>query len=148
MLIIMYEEYYKSQLKEKVTISNLASEKKCSLFHHILLVSVTVFAIVISLQQSNQYSFMIRIVFLISTISLTIGIISCGIVYRGLTLLIEKASIKFGQELNEAIRENRKLNIVGAELNWFHNLCEYVCYYSLIISLFGYTTYTILVTLG
>ena len=142
----METRYFQIQAEQVVRLRNQATETKCVFFQHTLLVAVTFFAIVISLQENSQYALQIRLVFLLSTVLLVLGILCSALVYKGLVSHQESAAQKFADEVKKSIMENVRVPAVFVHSTRLEIAAEKGAYISLIASLIGFTLYIILTT--
>ncbi|MFA5849960.1 MAG: hypothetical protein WC833_08755 [Bacteroidales bacterium] len=139
-----HKQYLKEIAKQAADLINAATEKRCTFYQHILLVSITVFAIVISLHKSNSGGGFISYIFASSTILLALGVLSIALVYKDNMWYAEEARNAFAAEALKAIDEKRAVSIVSGKIKRRTRIFEYVGSVSLILSAIGFTLYSVI----
>lgn len=135
--------YYKEMIKQGAELTNAALEKKCTFYQHILLVSVTVFAIVISLHSGGTGGTLLSYIFASSTILLAVGMLSMAIVYKGYIWLAEEAKVKFVDAFKNAVREGEPVGSVYGKKSKTVTIFEYIGAIALVLSSIGFTAHTV-----
>ena len=139
--------YYKEMMKQCSELTTAALEKKCNFYQHILLVSVTVFAIVISLHSGASGGTYLSYIFASSTILLAIGVLSMAIVYKGYVWLADEAKKKFSKALSKAYREGSTVGDIYGSTSKTTTFFEYLGAIALILSSIGFTAHTVICAL-
>ncbi|MCE5320074.1 MAG: hypothetical protein LLF93_03115 [Bacteroidales bacterium] len=140
----MEENYYKEAIKQAAELGNAATEKKGTFYQHILLVSVTVFAIVISLRSGGSSGSVESYLFAFSTIFLAVGMLSIAVVYRDHMWYAQQARKAFTDEALLALREKRAMKMVTGKKSARTTVLEYIGVIALIISAAGFTAYSVI----
>ena len=142
----MEQKYYFDQLDQLAQLTNQATERKCSFLQHILLVSSTLFAILVALRPGDSSILLHQMLYSVATSLLSLGVLSSSVVYKEYTSFLQQCRQAYYDELKKSYQENRKLEPVYARLKRSTEIFEKVCYISLIASLFAFTLYIILTT--
>lgn len=140
----MDDSYYKEAIKQAAELGNAATEKKGTFYQHILLVSVTVFAIVISLRSGSPSGSAESYLFACSTISLAAGMLSVAFVYKDHMWYAQQARKAFTDEALLALREKRAMKMVTGKKSARTTVLEYIGVIALIISAAGFTAYSVI----
>ena len=106
-------KYYHEQVKLLAKVTNEASEKKISFYQHLLLVSASIVGIVISLHTTNSQFQYIRLVFLLSTVTLSLGTLCLVLVLYDFSNLQDRIRESFHKEIQNAMKNDVKCNMVS-----------------------------------
>lgn len=133
-------------LKQSTELLNQSTEKEESFYKHILLVSSSIFGILISLHSTNSQPQHIRWVFLCSIILLALGILSTIIVFRSYSKLLKKALQTYNDELLKSQIERRQMNCVFAKQSKITIVCKAFSLTFLTLAIIFLTLYSFLIT--
>ncbi len=129
---------------EKYT--NLSSDKQDAFSYNVLLLSSSIFGILISLHDNKTEHLYTRVAFLIAILLLALGILSLVIMLYDRSMLVEHMRQKYLKELVNALNKNKKVNSVFAKEGKRLMICRKISYTILLLSLFMLIIYTALST--
>lgn len=136
-----------NQIRPQVEkLARESSEKQYLFFQHILLVSASIFGIVVSLHSYSASPLYIRLVFALSMVLFALGILTTGIVLYNQTYLAERMQKAFGDECKIAVTENRNWKGVAVHKLKIHIFCEKATYILLLAALFFLCLYSLLLS--
>jgi hypothetical protein len=139
---------YTANFRQLTELINQSSEKKLSFFRHIQLVTVSTLAIVVAFLQNADGSLYLRILFAMAILSLSLCILTTGIVIYNLTNFAEEGRRVYHAELEKAILEKRKMNMVSVPEKKISKFCQKYSYILLFLSLFLLTLFAVLSVLS
>ena len=96
--------YYMRQAENINEIGKEATEKELSLWQYILIVSSGIDGIILSLLQEPQLNLCIRLVFFLSVLSLTLGMVCSAIVVYDTSMLTRRLFAKSLAEYNKSLK--------------------------------------------
>lgn len=137
----MDKQYYENQIKILGQITNESALKKISFFQHILLVSSSILGVIISLHTTNSQCLYIRLIFIVSTILLLLGILSLAVVLYDFSNLQERTRQSFCKEVQDALQNDEKCKMVTVNHKKRTLFLEKVSYIFLILGIFSLVTY-------
>jgi hypothetical protein len=108
----MNNEYYKEQIRQLSEIMDKSLERQISFFQHLLLASAGIVGILISLHTTNSEHLYIRLVFFVSTVLLSLGVISLVLVLFDFSNSLELLRRDTHNEVLSAIEMDRECNLV------------------------------------
>jgi hypothetical protein len=138
------EKYIREQLQKQAELANLSTEKQESFVRHILLVSSSIFGILIALHGSAEYSLYTRLIFVLSMALLTLGTLCSAIVLYDLTHIVERAHQDHNKECKDALQERRAVKPVFVHKKKRTEVFEKMTYLFLICSVILLSLYSIL----
>lgn len=103
----MDTKYYNDQLPVILEMTEKSFEKQYVFFQYILLVASSSFGILISLHGSNLYELHTQILFALSILTLSLGILSISVVLYDFSHLLERCRQDFVKETQCALKEDR-----------------------------------------
>ena len=118
-------------LKELAQIVNELSDKKAVFYRHILLISTTLFGILISLHSKGSYILYVRLFFALAIVSLALGILSVAIVLYGQIEDYRSLKDNYVKEALSAEREFRQMGPVlpdDRKIFLFFEKAAYKCF--------------------
>jgi hypothetical protein len=128
-------------------ITNQLAEKRHAFLQHVLLVSVTLFGILISLHRSGSELHASRLCFAASICLLALGILLTGISLYGHIEAISQTRKAYLHEAQTALHEGRATRPVSAPSGTIYVFCEKACYVLLSLSLLLLSCYSIMTAL-
>lgn len=140
----MDNEYFAKQLLKLSEARMDATLKQETFFQHILIVSSGILGIVISLHTNNSPYICIRLVFVLALILLALGCLTTAIALYDYSRLPDRASRDFQDELQIALREDRKANPVLVTFGKRTLFCQKACLILLPMGICVLTLYSIL----
>lgn len=140
----MNNPYFQNQLQILEKMTDKSAEKQLTFFQSLLIVSVTLLGILISLHNSTTDSLILRLVFAVALFLLSLGILSTAVVVYDWSMIVEKARQKFSREVQNALREDRRVNPVFEKNSKIAVVCTKTAYTSLSIALLLLTIYAIM----
>lgn len=140
----MNEDVLKS-LKTVGNATNQLSEKRHALLQHILLVSATLFGILISLHNSSSHPPLTRYCFAVSICLLGLGIFLTGVALYGHIDTVDRARKAFVDESKIAFLEHRSPEPVGVPPGKQFVFAEKLSYVMLSFSVIFLCAYSVLI---
>ena len=138
---------YRKNFEQFADIINDVNDRQAQWIQRILLLSSTLFGVLISLHATIEAARHIRLCFAASTISLALGILLLAIVLYGHTAAVKNKADRYRDELISAIREHRALNPVFGEWPKFFGFCRTTAYILLIISVLLLAAYVLMLAI-
>jgi hypothetical protein len=120
----METEYYQKQIEQLVDLTNLSADKQLAFFQQLLVVASGILGIVVSLHTSTSPHMYVRILFVVAIAMLAIGILMTVVVLFDHARLVERVRQSLRIEIQSALKENRKLNLVSIEKKKRTLFCE------------------------
>ena len=105
-------DYYKRQIKNINKLGKEAIEKELFLWQYILVVSSGIDGIILSLQFESPLSLHIRVVFFLSALSLTIGVLCSAIVVHDISKLPKRLLDNSLAECNRSLESRTEMEPV------------------------------------
>jgi hypothetical protein len=139
---------YIPNFRQLTELINQSSEKKLSFFQHIQLVTVSSLAILVVFLQNVDGSQLLRMLFAAAILSLSLSILTTGIVIYNLTNLVERGRQAYHAELKKAMSQERKMDFVGVPDKKIVKFCQKCSYTLLFLSLFLLTLFAVLTVLA
>lgn len=136
-----------NSIKTLGRITNQLAEKRHAFLQHVLLVSSTMFGILISLHSNGSELQLARLCFAISLCLLGLGILLTGISLYGHIDSISQARKAYLDEAQNALHEGRATEHVSAPAGTIYVFCEKACYVLLSLSLLLLSCYSIMIAL-
>lgn len=140
----MNYNYYYSQIERINEATEKSAEKQLSLFQHILLVSSSTFGIVISLHTNSSPFLCIHLVFALSVVLLSLGILSVAIVVFDHSFLVERTRQAFRLEVERAMKMDEEVQPVFVSKKRRTLFCEKIVYIVLPTSALTLCVYALL----
>ena len=137
-------EYYGKPIIESI---NQHSQKRETWLKSILLLSSSLFGILISLQNTNTASLHSRICFAVAIALLGCGILLLAIALYGFVDILAKHRADVLQESLNAFHENRALKTVSTKERSIFSDCEKIGYICLAFCVVSLVVYTLLLVL-
>jgi len=134
--------YYYQQIEKYSAIKKEAFRQKILFFQNILLVSASIVGIVISLHKTNSQHLCIQLVFLLSIILLSLGIVCLVLVLFDFSTLEDRSANNFHDEIEESMKKGIQCGLVDTRLRkstLFFEICSYVFLFAGFILLISYT---------
>ncbi|MDR1198516.1 MAG: hypothetical protein LBK94_05830 [Prevotellaceae bacterium] len=125
-----------------------AIQKRDTFFRHVLLVSSSIFGILVSLHTSSSSCLHIRLVFLLSVVLLALGILLAGIVVYDHAMIFERARRDHYNAVEAAINGRGDTLDVFSPTKKRTLVCEKLSLSLLVLGIITLTVYTILETLS
>lgn len=138
----MDQNYYKEQFSKIEDYTNLSAEKQDAFSQNILLVSSSILGILISLHDNKTECLYTRVAFLISILFLVFGILTLAIMLYDRSKLVEHLRQRFVKEAQNALKEDRKLQMVSIQEGKRIRICKKISYSCLILALLMLIVYT------
>ncbi|MFJ1424951.1 hypothetical protein ACILD6_00205 [Capnocytophaga canimorsus] len=139
--------YYREQAAFLSELTRLSHQHRMTFFQHILLVTSSVFGILVALHDKNLTDKYIRWVFVASVLLVVLCILLATIILRIYSHQTERICQDFCQESLQALRKGRALKIVVTPMPKYTTLLETTLYILLCIALIALAGYAILVAL-
>lgn len=139
---------YNEWQKDYDNVCEKSTPALLSFFRNILIVSSSVFGILISLHDTTAQSQCIRQVFLLGILLLSLGILSAAIVLYDLSTIDERLRIKLLKEEFDNVCDGKgykpeNVKVGNRNISRFFQKCSV---FSLLLSLIVFTTYIVLIT--
>ena len=139
------DSYYQSKYEEQNTLTQISFQSQQKFWEHTLLVSLTLFGIVISFHVGMSQSLYTRLAFYLSCTLLLVGILTAGIAFYNLLVRIPtKGRILHLDELKNAQKKHRMMSSTVVKDPIWLKICEIISLVSLILSLLALFSYAIL----
>ena len=142
----MENDYYYKQMIQLNELMNESNNKKTSFFQHILLVSSSILGIILSLHTVNSQYLYIRLIFIISAFLLLIGTLCMALVLYDFSHLQERARQSFHKSIEDALKNDKKVQPVFVKNKKRTSICEIIAYSSLTTALCLLVLYNILIS--
>jgi len=144
----MYSDENLENSKRRIAeASNQLAEKQHVWFQHILLVSSSLFGILIALHNNNSYTLYIRLCFAIAVALLALGILLTAILQYSHLEAVHRARKALVQESQIAFREHRAATDVYVPERKIFVICEKASYVCFVLSVLLLAVYTFLTAL-
>lgn len=130
--------------KQLADLLNQATRQEESFYKHILLVSSSIFGILISLHTNSSPHLYIRVVFLCSVFSLALGILTSAIVLHSYVRLLKKTHQAYRNEFLKSHKEKRMMSPVFAKQSPIATICKKISLTSLSLSILFLVSYSYL----
>lgn len=127
--------------KQIVELINAASKAEIEWIQRILLISSTLFGILISLFQKSTTSHNAALLFALSIVLLSLGILLLSLLLYSYPKSQRKATAMFVRELGSAYLEGREPEPVFADKSKFSKVCEKLAYMFLVSSVLSLAVY-------
>lgn len=141
-----YYDYYRDQLPLISELTEKSFEKQLTFFQSLLIVSVTLLGILISLHDNTTDTLPYRLLFAVAVVLLLFGILSCAVTLYEWSKIPEKARQKFATEVQNALKEDRKLKPQYLNHRKTTLVCEKATYILLLLSLLFLGVYSVMST--
>jgi hypothetical protein len=138
--------YYLAQRERIAELSLLASSKQLSFLQNVFLGASGVLGILVSLHTSTSTDLYIRVLFVLSTALLALGILIILIAIYNHTKGYELLCQSFQAEAQKALDENRKMMSVAVPMKKSTVICEKTSYALLGLSVVLLTLYAACLT--
>jgi hypothetical protein len=143
----MDNQEFENQKKIQANYGAASLRERTSFFRHVLLVSSSIFGILVSLHSSNSSILCIRLVFLFSMVLLALGILLAGLSLYDHAMIYERARRAHYAEVDSAIKEGRDVSGIRIPEKKRTRVCEKASLSLLVFGVVTLTAYTILETL-
>jgi hypothetical protein len=122
------------------------AQDKRLFFQHVLLVSSSIFGILISLHSNSSAPLRIRLVFLLAEVFLALGILTCAVVFHDASYIKGRLRREHYKSVGNAIKEGRCPNGEIIVVNYRKRtiVCEKISLVSFVLSIVLLCTYAIL----
>jgi hypothetical protein len=138
---------FENQKRIQANYGEEAGRKRDSFFRHVLLVSSSIFGIVVSLHTSSSSCLYIRLVFGFSMVLLALGILLAGIVVYDYSMIYERLRQDHHKEVGSAIKKRREVSPVLLRERKRTRICGRVSLFLLVAGVVMLTVYKIMQTL-
>ena len=125
-------------------LTNQYAEKRASWSQHILLLSSTLFGILISLHDTHSDKLYIRLVFALAVAFLGIGILLTALAVYSHIDAVKRARKVAVEESQDALRKHRAMNTVTVPERKIFLFCESAGYVCLVLSVLLLSLYAVL----
>lgn len=132
------------QIKQLVELTNQASDKQSQFFQHILIVSVSMLAILVSLRGNVPQSLCILAVFALAVVLLSLGILLIARTLYDYSMLSERTRKAFHAELDKSLEKDRDPELITIKHLERTSICQKYGLISLLSSLFMLVIYSLL----
>ncbi|WP_423128481.1 hypothetical protein [Gaoshiqia sp. Z1-71] len=143
----MDSNYYYSQLEQLNEVVKESADKKISFYQHVILVSSSILGIIISLHTITSPCIYVRLTFVLSVISLLIGILSMVVVLYDFSHLPERIRPVFQNEIEKSLKKDEKVNPVFVKHKRRTLILEKISYLFLLLGMALLVTYNVLISL-
>lgn len=140
----MDNQYYYDRLQELNKLKISALNRRVSFFQYILLASVSILGITASLHTNSSPVLYIRGLFVASIVLLSLGVLTCAIVLYEVQHMEDTFQKKYHSEIDNALKEGRKVNSVFANKSKKMEVCETITLISLTLGLISLSLYACL----
>jgi hypothetical protein len=125
---IYNDEYYENYLRKNSEVNNRAHQNTISLIQNILILSSSIFGILISLfqgiEKNNYPLFVFRLLCIVLFLCILSSSVSLSFYKKGLDAISQKQF----DEIIAAWKVRRKVECVSSELHWIGRYAEIVSY--------------------
>ncbi len=125
------DENVNNSIKTLGKLTNELAEKQYAWFRHILLVSATLFGILISLHGKNSDMLHIRLCFALAIVVLALGILQISIAMYSHIDALRRSRKVYTKETIDALHEHRASQPVSVPVRKIFVFCEksgYICF--------------------
>jgi hypothetical protein len=143
----MDSQEFENQKIAQANYGEASVQKRASFFQHVLLVSSSIFGILVSLHSSSSSVLYIRLVFLFSVVLLALGILLAGLVTYDHAMTRERMRQAHYNAVENALAEGREVPSIAVSEKKRTRICEKISLLSLSSGVVALTVYTILDTL-
>jgi len=139
--------YYLLQIDKHSKITKEAIRQKVSFLQNVLLASTSIVGILISLHNNNSQCLNIQLVFLLSVVLLSFGILCLALVLFDFSTIECRSAESFRKEIGESIENGVPLNLVPTTEKKFTSFFEVCSYVFLLMGFISLVIYSVLDTL-